>query len=50
MNLGNSRKSESSQGDKFICLDAGQQIAEGTPDEIVKNPDVERAYLGSDDG
>jgi ABC-type branched-subunit amino acid transport system ATPase component len=27
-------------------LDAGKKIADGPPDEIVNNRDVERAYLG----
>ena len=32
---------------RVICLDAGRIICEGTPDSIVRNPDVQRAYLGA---
>jgi branched-chain amino acid transport system ATP-binding protein len=32
---------------RVVCLDAGQIICEGTPEVIVSNPQVQRAYLGA---
>jgi branched-chain amino acid transport system ATP-binding protein len=32
---------------RVVCLDAGKIICEGSPTEIVKNGDVQRAYLGA---
>jgi branched-chain amino acid transport system ATP-binding protein len=32
---------------RVICLDAGRIICEGAPAEIVKNADVQKAYLGA---
>jgi branched-chain amino acid transport system ATP-binding protein len=32
---------------RVVCLDAGRIICEGTPESIVQNPDVQKAYLGA---
>lgn len=33
--------------DRVVVLDYGKKIGDGTPDEVMNNPDVIRAYLGT---
>ncbi len=33
--------------ERIVVLDAGRKIAEGSPDQVTHNPEVERAYLGA---
>lgn len=34
--------------DRIVVLNSGEKLAEGSPEEIVSNPEVVKAYLGSD--
>jgi branched-chain amino acid transport system ATP-binding protein len=36
--------------DRMVAFDSGRKIGEGTPDEVQRNPDVVKAYLGADSG
>ena len=35
--------------DRCVVMSSGKKIAEGTPDEVLSEPEVVRAYLGDDD-
>lgn len=35
--------------DRVVVMNAGERIAEGTPDAVLSDPQVMRAYLGADD-
>jgi ABC-type branched-subunit amino acid transport system ATPase component len=35
--------------DELICMDLGRIIARGEPNAVLRNPDVVRSYLGTDE-
>jgi branched-chain amino acid transport system ATP-binding protein len=35
--------------DRLVAMESGKKIAEGTPAEVLRHPEVLRAYLGSDE-
>ena len=36
--------------DRVVVIDQGHKIAEGPPEEVVRNPEVIKAYLGEEYG